>query len=225
VIPLHDELGYVFANPELLHLSLTHRSVSADDPTRNDNERLEFLGDAVLQVVVTDRLYREYPDFAEGQMAKIRSALVSRPTLADVARAIGLGGHIEMAPAEERSGGREKDSILADAMEAVIGAVYLDGGVERATQLIEHLWGERVEERAMNPGIKDYKTRLQEVLAKDGRKPEYGSHGSGPDHEKVFDAWVAVSGVEIGRGSGRSKKEAEQEAAREAIEALSSGAV
>jgi ribonuclease-3 len=225
VNPLHDELGYDFANPELLHLSLTHRSVSADDPSRSDNERLEFLGDAVLQVVVTDRLYREYPDLAEGQMAKIRAALVSRPTLADVARAIGLGAHIEMAPAEERSGGREKDSILADAMEAVIGAVYLDGGVEKVTQLIEQLWGDRVGERALSPGIKDYKTRLQEILAKDGRKPEYDSHGSGPDHEKVFDAWVAVSGVEIGRGSGRSKKEAEQEAAREAIEALSSGSV
>jgi ribonuclease-3 len=130
-----------------------------------------------------------------------------------------------MAPAEERSGGREKDSILADAMEAVIGAVYLDGGVEKVTQLIEQLWGDRVGERALSPGIKDYKTRLQEILAKDGRKPEYDSHGSGPDHEKVFDAWVAVSGVEIGRGSGRSKKEAEQEAAREAIEALSSGSV
>ena len=222
---LEDELGYVFVSPDLLHLSLTHRSVSADDPTRGDNERLEFLGDAVLQVVMTNRLYREYPDLAEGQMAKIRSALVSRPTLADVARAIDLGSHIELAPAEERSGGREKDSIMADAMEAVIGAVYIDGGIDKATLLIERLWGDRVAERALSPGIKDYKTRLQEVLAQDGRRPEYGNHGSGPDHEKVFEAWVAVSGVEIGRGSGRSKKEAEQEAAREAIEALSSGSV
>ena len=220
---LDDELGYVFAGPELLSLSLTHRSVSADDPTRHDNERLEFLGDAVLQLVITDRLYRDYPGLAEGQMAKIRAALVSRPTLADVARTIDLGRHIEMAQAEERSGGRDKDSILADAMEAVIGAVYLDGGIEKASELIGRLWGERVGDRAKSPGVKDYKTRLQEVLAKDGRRPEYGNEGTGPDHERMFTAWVAVSGSEIGRGFGRSKKEAEQEAAREALEFLSSG--
>jgi ribonuclease-3 len=223
VTSLADELGYVFANSELLSLSLTHRSVSADDPTRHDNERLEFLGDAVLQLVVTDRLYRDYPRLAEGQMAKIRAALVSRPTLADVARTIDLGRHIELAQAEERSGGRDKDSILADALEAVIGAVYLDGGVEKVSDLIERLWGDRVGDRAKSPGVKDYKTRLQEVLAKDGRRPEYGNVGTGPDHERMFTAWVAVAGTEIGRGGGRSKKEAEQEAAHEALEVLSSG--
>ncbi|HLF42862.1 MAG TPA: ribonuclease III [Acidimicrobiia bacterium] len=220
---LDDELGYVFANPELLLLSLSHRSVSADDPARQDNERLEFLGDAVLQLVVTDRLYRDYPRLAEGQMAKIRAALVSRPTLADVARTIDLGRHIELAQAEERSGGREKDSILADAMEAIIGAVYLDGGIEKAGDLIERLWGDRVGERAKSPGVKDYKTRLQEVLAKDGQKPEYGTEGTGPDHERMFTAWVNLSGIEAGRGTGRSKKEAEQEAARQALEMLRSG--
>ncbi|HSO50428.1 MAG TPA: ribonuclease III, partial [Acidimicrobiia bacterium] len=150
---LDDELGYVFTGSELLSLSLTHRSVSAEDPSRHDNERLEFLGDAVLQLVITDRLYRDYPRLAEGQMAKIRAALVSRPTLADVARTIDLGNHIELAPAEERSGGRNKDSILADAMEAVIGAVYLDGGIEQVSKLIERLWGDRVGERAKSPGV------------------------------------------------------------------------
>jgi ribonuclease-3 len=222
VTSLVDDLGYEFSDPGLLNLSLTHRSVSADDPTRHDNERLEFLGDAVLQVVITDRLYRDYPRLAEGQMAKIRAALVSRPTLADVARTIGLGGHIELAQAEERTGGREKDSILGDAMEAVIGAVYLDGGLDQAGDFIERLWGDRVGERAKSPGVKDYKTRLQEVLAKDGQRPEYGTAGTGPDHERMFTAWVTVSGTEIGRGVGRSKKEAEQEAAREALEILSS---
>lgn len=220
---LDDELGYVFAGPELLRLSLTHRSVSADDPTRHDNERLEFLGDAVLQLVMTDRLYRDYPGLAEGQMAKIRAALVSRPSLADVARAIDLGRHIELAQAEDRSGGRDKDSILADAMEAVIGAVYLDGGLEKVSVFIDRLWGDRVADRAKSPGVKDYKTRLQEVLAKDGRTPDYGNEGIGPDHERIFTAWVAVTGTEIGRGTGRSKKEAEQEAARQALEVLSSG--
>jgi ribonuclease-3 len=223
VTSLDDELGYVFAGPELLSLSLTHRSVSAEDPSRHDNERLEFLGDAVLQLVITDRLYRDYPRLAEGQMAKIRAALVSRPTLADVARTIDLGHHIELAPAEERSGGRDKDSILADAMEAVIGAVYLDGGIQQVSNLIERLWGDRVGDRAKSPGVRDYKTRLQEFLAKDGRRPEYGNHGTGPDHERMFTAWVVVAGTEIGRGTGRSKKEAEQEAAREALEVLSSG--
>jgi len=223
VTSLDDELGYVFTGSELLSLSLTHRSVSAEDPSRHDNERLEFLGDAVLQLVITDRLFRDYPNLAEGQMAKIRAALVSRPTLADVARTIGLGNHIELAPAEERSGGRDKDSILADAMEAVIGAVYLDGGIEQVSKLIERLWGDRVGERAKSPGVRDYKTRLQEVLAKDGKRPEYGSHGTGPDHERMFTAWVVMAGTEIGRGTGRSKKEAEQEAAREALEVLSSG--
>ena len=143
--------------------------------------------------------------------------------MADVARTIDLGRHIELAQAEERSGGGDKDSILADALEAVIGAVYLDGGIGQAASLIERLWGDRVGERAKSPGVKDYKTRLQEVLAKDGRRPEYGNEGSGPDHERMFTAWVAVSGDEIGRGNGRSKKEAEQEAAREALDVLSSG--
>jgi len=223
VTSLGDELGYSFIDPELLGLSVTHRSISADDPAKHNNERLEFLGDAVLQLVITDRLYRDYPQLAEGQMAKIRAALVSRPTLADVARTIGLGRHIELAPAEERSGGREKDSILADAMEAVIGAVYLDGGLEQAGGLIERLWGELVGERAKSPGVKDYKTRLQEILAKDGLRPEYGAEGAGPDHERMFTAWVTMSSTEIGRGTGRSKKEAEQEAAREALEGLKSG--
>jgi len=175
--------------------------------------------------VVTDLLYDSYPQLAEGQMAKVRAAVVSRGALAEIARQLGVGEFVEVSASEEATGGRDKDSILADAMEAVIGAVYLDGGIEKATLLIDRLWGDRVGERALSPGIKDYKTRLQEVLAKDGRRPEYGSHGSGPDHEKVFEAWVAVAGVEVGRGSGRSKKEAEQEAARQAIEALSSGSV
>ncbi len=217
---LEDRLGYVFSDPGLLALSLTHRSVSAEDQARSDNERLEFLGDAVLQLVSTDRLFHEYR-LPEGKMAKIRAALVSRPTLADVARSIDLGAHLELASAEERTGGREKDSILADAMEAVIGAVYLDGGLDQVRGLVDRLWGDRVEDRAKSPGVKDYKTRLQEVLAKDGRRPEYLTEGTGPDHQRVFAASVGVGGAPLGQGSGRSKKEAEQEAARAALDALS----
>jgi ribonuclease-3 len=219
---LEEELGYSFERRGLLGQALTHRSVSSEDPGQPDNERLEFLGDAVLQLVVTDYLFANYPHLAEGKLAKIRAAVVSRPALADVARSIGLGDHIEMTPAEERTGGREKDSIIADAVEALIGAVYLDGGLDAAGQLVLRLWGGRVDERARRPGLRDYKTRLQEVLAKDGRKPEYATEGSGPDHARVFISTVSVEGVQVGEGSGRSKKEAEQGAAEMAIETLRS---
>lgn len=220
---LEQQLGYEFETPELLSLALTHRSISSDDARRANNERLEFLGDAVLQLVITDYLYASFPNLAEGQLAKVRAAVVSGPALTDVARSMGLGQFVELTTAEERTGGREKDSILADTVEAVIGAVYIDGGLEAASQVVSRLWGERIDDRARRPGIKDYKTRLQEVLAKDGRLPEYSTDGSGPDHARVFVARVSVDGVQLGEGSGRSKKEAEQGAAQRAIEALSSG--
>jgi ribonuclease-3 len=183
---------------------------------------LEFLGDAVLQLVVTDYLYANYPDLAEGKLAKVRAAVVSRPALADVARSMSLGHHVELTVAEERTGGRDKDSILADTVEALIGAVYLDGGLDAAGRVVLRLWGNRVDERARQPGLKDYKTRLQEVLAKDGRLPVYVTDGSGPDHARTFVARVSVDGAYLGEGSGRSKREAEQGAAEKAIEALRS---
>jgi ribonuclease-3 len=220
---LEQQLGYEFESPELLSLALTHRSISSDDARRANNERLEFLGDAVLQLVITDYLYASFPNLAEGQLAKVRAAVVSGPALTDVARSMGLGRFVELTTAEERTGGREKDSILADTVEAVIGAVYIDGGLEAASQVVSRLWGERIDDRARRPGIKDYKTRLQEVLAKDGRLPEYSTDGSGPDHARVFVARVSVDGVQLGEGSGRSKKEAEQGAAQRAIEALRTG--
>ncbi len=218
---LETSLRYSFQDPTLLRLALTHRSVSSEDSARNDNERLEFLGDAVLQLVVTDLLYESYPQLAEGQMAKVRAAVVSRPTLAEVARKLDLGAHVELAASEEATGGRAKDSILADAVEAIIGAVYLDGGVEPARELVLRLWRERVAERAKEPGVKDYKTRLQELTARDGRRPEYRVRGTGPDHDRRFSAVVSVGGKDYGSGGGRSKKEAEQAAARIALENLS----
>lgn len=218
---LEDRVGHSFSEPALLRLALTHRSVSSDDPARNDNERLEFLGDAVLQLVVTDMLYESYPQLAEGQMAKVRAAVVSRDTLAEVARSLDIGEHIELAPSEEATGGREKDSILADAVEAVIGAAYLDAGLETARQVVLDLWSDRVAERAREPGVKDYKTRLQELVARDGRRPVYEVEGTGPDHDRRFVATVTVEGSEHGTGEGRSKKEAEQEAAARALDALS----
>lgn len=220
---LETSLEYSFGQPGLLRLALTHRSVSSEDPARNDNERLEFLGDAVLQLVVTDLLYDSYPQLAEGQMAKVRAAAVSRPTLAEVARLLRLGDHVELAPSEEATGGRAKDSILADAVEAIIGAVYLDGGIEPARELVLRFWEKRVAERAKDPGVKDYKTRLQELTARDGRRPEYRVEGKGPDHDRRFTAVVSVSGTAYGSGEGRSKKEAEQDAARKALDELTRG--
>jgi ribonuclease-3 len=217
---LERSLGYNFDDPELLALALIHRSVSSEENSNLDNERLEFLGDAVLQLAVTDYLYAQFPKLAEGKLAKVRAGVVSRPTLADVARSIDLGAHIKLTAAEDRTGGRDKDSIMADALEAVIGAVYLDAGLEAATGLVLRLWGDRIDDRAKRPGLKDYKTRLQEVVAKDGRRPEYLTEGSGPDHEPSFVARVEVEGVLLGMGSGRSKKEAEQAAAQQALETL-----
>jgi ribonuclease-3 len=217
---LEQRLGHPFADPTLLRLALTHRSVSAEDPSRNDNERLEFLGDAVLQLVVTDLLYRHYPHLAEGQLAKVRAAVVSRPTLAEVAATLDLGSHIELAPGEERTGGRSKDSILSDAVEAILGAVYLDGGMEAVAPVIITLWSSKIEERSKTPGVKDYKTRLQEALARFGQRPSYEVEATGPDHDRHFTARVVLDGRMAGVGEGRSKKEAEQEAARVALEGL-----
>lgn len=216
-----ERLGYTFADPSLLRLALTHRSVSSEDPGRKDNERLEFLGDAVLQLVVTDLLYASYPQLAEGQMAKVRAAVVSRGALAEVARYLEIGRHVDLAPSEEATGGRRKDSILADAVEAVIGAIYLDGGLEPVRDTIVTMWADRVAERAKQPGVKDYKTRLQELTARDGSRPVYSVDGTGPDHNRRFQAVVRIDGADYGSGEGRSKKEAEQDAARQAIDTLS----
>lgn len=218
---LEKILSYTFSDPALLRLALTHRSVSSDNPGRQDNERLEFLGDAVLQLVVTNQIYTRYPDLPEGQLAKVRAAAVSGWTLAEVASRIGLGGHVELSPSEDRSGGRSKDSILADTLEAVIGAVYLDSGFEAATGLIHRLWGSIIDEKAADPGVRDYKTRLQEVLAARGQRPVYHVSGMGPDHVRTFTAVVSVDGKTLGEGAGRSKKAAEQVAAQRALANLS----
>lgn len=217
---LEEDLGYQFKDPELLSLALTHRSVSSDLPERSDNERLEFLGDAVLQLVVTNILYNDHADLAEGQMAKVRAAVVNRTALAEVADEMGMGRHVELAPGEERSGGRTKGSILGDAVEAVIAAVYLDGGIDAAAHVVERLWRGRIAERALRPGVRDYKTRLQEILARQGERPVYEVEGSGPDHDRHFIARVLINGSSVGTGQGRSKKEAEQGAARQAIDSL-----
>jgi ribonuclease-3 len=218
--PLEEALGHRFTRPELLAAALVHRSYAAEVEGQADNERFEFLGDAVLQLVITEFLFAEYPELTEGEMAKVRAASVNRVELAEVARRLGLGEVLQLGRGEEQSGGREKDSILGDAMEAVLAAVYLDGGLEAARRVILALWTDRVRAKALQPGLRDYKTRLQEVLAAVGQRPEYQVVGEGPDHAKVFTATVSSDGRQLGAGSGASKKEAEQEAARRALDVL-----
>jgi len=187
------------------------------------NERLEFLGDAVLGLIITDLAYRTYPDLSEGELAKLRAAMVNMTMLAEVAKGLGLGEAVLLGRGEELSGGRHKASILADAMEAVFGAVYLDRGIDVARQVIEGLFRPRIEAYVRGEGDRDYKTSLQELAAQDlGRLPEYRVEERGPDHEKEFTATVYLAGRELGRGADRSKKEAEEGAAREAHGRLAS---
>ena len=212
-------LGHPFADPGLLARALTHRSLTAEEAAEPSNERLEFLGDAVLGLVTADELYSSW-GLSEGEMAKVRAAVVNEASLAGVARRIGLGAAIRLGRGEEATGGREKPSILADAMEAVIGAVYLDGGIEAARRVILAHWRPLIAERAVSPGRRDYKTRLQEVLARQGVVPGYEVEATGPDHARTFRAEVFADGRRLGSGEGSSKKRAQQEAARHALESL-----
>lgn len=214
---LERGLGVTFGDKALLERAVTHRSYAFEQGGLPTNERLEFLGDAVLGLVVTDTIYRSLPDAPEGKLAKIRASAVNARSLADVARGLGIGDQVRLGKGEEQSGGRDKDSILADTMEALIGAVYIDQGLQAAEQLIDRLFCVLLEELATWRGSLDYKTSLQELCAAEyGGPPVYRLTEEGPDHEKHFTAVVEVDGVVLGRGTGRSKKEAEQGAAEEA---------
>lgn len=218
---LAERVGWSVTDGQLLSQSLAHRSWCAENPGYDSNERLEFLGDAVLGLAVTDHVYRAYPALPEGELAKVRASLVNSAALAELASELGLGAALLLGKGEDASGGRHKSSILADAMEAVIGAVYLDRGRDAADSLVLRLLGDRIEEAAAGPGGQDYKTRLQELCSRRfDQLPEYRVRDHGPDHAKHFDAVVAIGGQVRGRGRGRSKKQAEQAAAREAWEAL-----
>lgn len=200
---------------------MAHRSWCAENPGNGSNERLEFLGDAVLGLVVTAHVYRLYPDLPEGHLAQVRASVVNSATLAETADELGLGEYLLLGKGEDASSGREKPTILADAMEAVIGAVYLDGGWSAAEDLVLRVLGERISDAAAVPGSGDYKTRLQEMAARTFEVlPRYEVVGTGPDHAKHFEATVVLAGRVVGEGSGRSKKQAEQAAAREAWNTL-----
>jgi ribonuclease-3 len=208
----------------LREAALTHRSFAFERGLAKTNERLEFLGDAVLGLVVTDLAFRAFTDVSEGALAKLRAAMVNMTTLAEVARELGLGNQVLLGRGEELSGGRDKASILADTLEAVFGAVFLDQGMPCAHQLIERLFRGRMGAYVRGEGDRDYKTLLQERAAQElGRLPEYRVQERGPDHQKEFTATVFLAGQEYGRGRGRSKKEAEQRAAGEAHARLAQG--
>jgi ribonuclease III len=217
---LEARLGVVVA-PELMERALTHRSYAYENGGLPTNERLEFLGDAVLGLVVTDTLYRRHPDLPEGQLAKLRSAVVNARALARVGRDLGLGPYLRLGRGEETTGGREKGSILADTVEAILGAVYVDRGLAECEGLIHRLFDSLIDDSASLGAGLDWKTSLQELTAAIALGvPEYVLSDEGPDHEKFFTAVVLVGGHEYGSGTGRSKKEAEQEAASSAWHAL-----
>ncbi|WP_084151840.1 ribonuclease III [Nocardioides halotolerans] len=214
---LRAALGDPVLDPELLERALTHRSFAYENGGLPTNERLEFLGDSVLGVVVTETLYVTHPDLSEGRLAKLRAAVVNARALAEVGRGIGLGEHVKLGRGEETTGGRNKASILSDTVEAVIGAVHLSGGIEVSAEVVHRLFDPLIEAAsALGAGL-DWKTSLQELAAEHALGvPEYVIQDEGPDHQKTFTAQVRVADQLYGNGVGRSKKEAEQAAAETA---------
>ncbi len=218
---LRRALDVDVTNVELWDRALTHRSYAFEAGGSPDNERLEFLGDAVLQLVITDEIFHRLVDAREGRLAKLRAAMVNTARLAEMARRVQLGAAVKLGRGEEQSGGRDKDSILADTLEAVFGALYLDQGLATVTTVIQRLFRPLVDELSTQHAALDYKTSLQELAAaRLSSLPVYEVTDSGPDHDKQFVAVAILDGEWLGRGEGRSKKAAEQDAAREAYRVL-----
>ena len=218
---LEEKLGYTFQNRALLENALTHSSCANESRGKlQSNERLEFLGDSILGMVVADHLYRNHPDLPEGVLTRTRAALVCEDSLVVVAEELGLGQYLRLGKGEETGGGRNRPSIRADAVEAVLAAVYLDGGIGSARKIIQKYILSREVAGLTKP--RDYKTALQELVQREsGQVLAYRLTGEeGPDHNKRFFVEVTLNGKSVGQGSGRSKKEAEQMAAKAAIEVL-----
>jgi ribonuclease-3 len=220
---LTEALG-VSIDAELLRRALTHRSYAYEHGGLPHNERLEFLGDSVLGIIITESLYREHPDLPEGRLAKLRASVVNMRALADVARGIGpsgLGAYLHLGRGEESTGGRNKSSILADALEALLGAVYLEHGLDVSARVVHELFDDLMRDVAESGAGLDWKTSLQELTAERGLGvPEYAMSSRGPDHEKTFTAAATVAGESFPASTGRSKKEAEQAAAETAWRAI-----
>lgn len=214
---LAERLGADLVSPDLLRLALTHRSYCAEHPGALSNERLEFLGDAVLGFVVADHLFREHPELPEGDLTRIRAEVVSSNRLAPIAAELGIGEHLYLGRGEEQSGGRNKPSLLADALEALIGAAYLSSGIGKAAELALELVAEVIVETASLPELGDAKNRLQELAARFGLPPPvYRTFESGPEHARQFAATVLVGSFQ-GAGEGKTKRDAERAAATDAI--------
>ncbi len=220
---LQARLGHSFRDAALLELALTHPSIAHEQgaPVQH-NQRLEFLGDAVLQLVLTDDLYEKFPAFGEGPLTKARAKLVNRRALAEKARTLRLGEHLIVSRGEESHGGRERPSALADAYEAVLGAIYLDGGYTAARRFVARQFREAFDDLADIPILENPKGELQELLqSRSSEAPRYHvASATGPDHDRVFECTVHHEGRELARGSGKSKKDAESEAAKAALNAL-----
>lgn len=222
---LPGRLGHDFADPSLLVRALSHRSWCSEVGGQPSNERLEFLGDAVLGLVVADLAFRHHDDLPEGKLTDLRKSVVNASALAEVAVEIGLGAYLRLGKGEDAAGGRSKPSILSDAFEAVLGAVYVDGGIDAARALVNRLFVHRLATAAQRLDRLDYKTVLQELTARlHDTAPVYVVSDTGPDHDKRFFATVIVQGAAVGHGEGRSKKTAEQAAAEQAFTALSATA-
>jgi ribonuclease-3 len=222
---LQKILGIGFKNILLLEKSLVHRSYLNENQGINSdsNERLEYLGDAILGFVVAEKLYRDFPEYDEGQMTRLRSILVRRETLARISRSINLGEYLFLGKGEDTSGGRNKSANLACALEAVIAAVYLDQGMVKTRKMIIRLLKDEWQKATKKPAAIDYKSKLQELIqSREQKIPSYQVTGtSGPDHKKTFNVEVRLGNEVLGSGSGKSKKEAETEAARKALEKIS----
>jgi ribonuclease-3 len=221
---LQNTIGVTFKDISLLEQALVHSSYKNENPqlTYTSNERLEFLGDAVVGLIIADILYRDHPDFSEGQMTKLRASLVRRETLAGIARDINLGDHLYLGKGEELSGGRNKQANLASTMEALIAAVFLDGGITGARKFIHKTFKTALKKSVDASTIKDYKSELQELLQSVRQQtPTYHVvRTTGPDHGKIFTVEVRLDNTVLGQGTGKSKKTAEAEAARMALENL-----
>jgi ribonuclease-3 len=221
---LQQRLGYSFRQPDLLRQALTHKSFSNEQVGMQPqyNERLEFLGDSVLGLAVSSRIYHEMPELAEGQLTRIRAEVVNERSLSAIGRELGLGDCLLLGRGEERSGGRERPSLLANAVEALLGAIMCDGGFEPARSVAEALFGAAIGRSLRDDAGSDHKTRLQELLqARQGRPPVYRLvSAEGPEHQRLYRIEVRVDEQTIGVGEGRSKKAAEQQAAKAALARL-----
>ncbi|QQR80959.1 MAG: ribonuclease III [Deltaproteobacteria bacterium] len=221
---LEGLLGYRFKKKELLNRAITHKSFANENkmPPEEHNERLEFLGDAVLELTVSELLVNKYPTFSEGKLSKLRAAIVNEKQLAHIARDFRLGEFLLLGKGEEQTGGREKDSLLADAFEAILGAIYQDRGFSKSIDFVHKHYENLLGDQSPENFFKDYKTDLQEKSQELYHSvPRYRlAKESGPDHDKVFDVELYIRQELMGRGVGRNKKEAEQQAAKEALERL-----